>query len=92
MIDPASEDFTGHVAIELDVLAPTKVLWLNADEIAVDEAAVTAGGRRLAATPITPREDYLGLRLATELPAGKATVTIRYRGKSPAIARSISSS
>src|SRR5882672_4337891 len=82
VIDPASEDFTGHVAIELDVLAPTKVLWLNAEEIAVDEAAVTAGGRRLAATPITPRKDYLGLRLATELPAGKATVAIRYRGKS----------
>ena len=82
MIDPASEDFTGHVAIELDVLAPTKVLWLNADEIAVDEAVVTASGRRLAATPITPRKDYLGLRLATELPAGKATITIQYRGKS----------
>ena len=82
VIDPASEDFTGHVAIELDVLAPTRLLWLNANEIAVDDAAVTAGGRRLAATPITPRKDYLGLRLATELPAGKATVTIRYRGKS----------
>ncbi|HEV7555257.1 MAG TPA: M1 family aminopeptidase [Kofleriaceae bacterium] len=82
VIDPASEDFTGQVAIELDVLAPTKVLWLNANEIAVDEAAVTVGGRRLAATPITPRKDYLGLRLATELPAGKASVTIRYRGKS----------
>ena len=82
MIDPASEDFTGYVAIELDVLAPTKILWMNADEIAVDEAAVTAGGRRLAATPIAPRKGYLGLRLATELPAGKATVTIRYRGKS----------
>jgi alanyl aminopeptidase len=52
VIDPASADFTGHVAIELDVLAPTKVLWLNADEIAVDEAAVTAGGRPLAATPV----------------------------------------
>jgi alanyl aminopeptidase len=82
VIDPTSEDFTGRVAIELDVLAPTKVLWLNANEIAVDEAAVTAGGRRLAATPITPRKDYLGLRLATELPAGEATITIRYRGKS----------
>jgi alanyl aminopeptidase len=81
-IDPASEDFTGRVAIELDVLAPTKLLWLNADEITVDEAAITAGGRRLAATPITPRKDYLGLRLATELPAGKATVAIRYHGKS----------
>ena len=81
VIDPASEDFTGHVAIELDVLAPTTVLWLNADEIAVDEAAVTAGGRRLAATPITARKDYLGLRLATGCPR-QDTVTIRYRGKS----------
>jgi alanyl aminopeptidase len=81
-IDPASEDFTGRVAIELEVLAPTSLLWLNAEEIAVDEAAVTAGGRRVAATPVATRKDYLGLGLATELPIGKATVAIRYRGKS----------
>jgi len=83
VIETGSEDFPGNVTIDLDVVAPTKVLWLNANEIAVDEAAVTAGGRRLVATPITAHKDYLGLVLATELPAGKATVAIRYRGKSP---------
>jgi hypothetical protein len=65
VIDPASEGFTGHVTIEVDVLLPTKVLWLNANELAVDEATVTAGGRRIAATPVTGK-DYLGLRFASE--------------------------
>src|ERR1043166_2256413 len=82
VIDPASADFTGQVASQLDGLAATQVLWLNADEIAVDEAAITDGGRRFAATPITTTKSFLGLRFAAELPAGKATVAIRYRGKS----------
>src|SRR3954469_13754417 len=56
VIDPASEGFTGRVAIELEVLAPTVLLWLNADEIAVDEATVIAGGRSIAATPITHKD------------------------------------
>src|SRR2546423_12759422 len=34
-IDPASEDFTGKIDIDVEVTAPTKVVWLNQEEIKI---------------------------------------------------------
>src|SRR4051812_5963384 len=81
VLDPASEDFSGVITTELDVLKPTKVLWLNADEITVDKATIKVGNDEIAATPIPVKKSYLGFSFAKEIPAGKATLSIRYRGK-----------
>src|SRR5215468_5612843 len=45
VLDPVSEDFTGRITTTLDVTKPTRVLWLNALEITVDDAAITVGGK-----------------------------------------------
>ena len=57
------------------------VLWLNADEITVDEATLNANGTLLVAKAITPKKGYLGLVFDRPLPVGKATLAISYRGK-----------
>ncbi|MEO6777100.1 MAG: M1 family metallopeptidase [Kofleriaceae bacterium] len=80
-LDPQSEDFRGKITTELEILQPTPVLWLNADEITVDEATLDAGGTLLVAKAITPKKGYLGLVFDRPLPVGKATLAIAYRGK-----------
>ncbi|MCE9573934.1 MAG: M1 family metallopeptidase [Deltaproteobacteria bacterium] len=80
-LDPAAEDFTGTITIAVAVDAPTQVLWLNATEITVDKATVTAGGAEVAARVVETPKDFLGLALAHPIGAGAATVTIQYRGK-----------
>ncbi|MBX3161725.1 MAG: ERAP1-like C-terminal domain-containing protein [Deltaproteobacteria bacterium] len=82
-IDPASEDFTGTIAFDLEVKRETRVLWLNADEeIAVDKVVLEGGGGPIAVTQVTPKpKEYLGLVLARPLAAGTAKLTITYRGK-----------
>jgi alanyl aminopeptidase len=80
-IDPASEDFRGTIAMPLELAAPARVLWLNAKEITVDAATFEVGGKPIAARPIAQHKDYLGLVPAEPLAAGKATLTIKYRGK-----------
>src|SRR3569623_1718634 len=80
-LDPASEDFKGKITTELDITEAQPVIWLNADEITVDEATVNANGTLLVAKAITPKKGYLGLVFDRPLPVGKATMTISYRGK-----------
>jgi alanyl aminopeptidase len=80
-LDPASEDFKGKITTELDIAQASPVLWLNADEITVDEATVNANGTLLVAKAITPKKGYLGLVFDRPLPVGKATMSISYRGK-----------
>ncbi|HEV7558381.1 MAG TPA: M1 family metallopeptidase, partial [Kofleriaceae bacterium] len=81
VLDPNIEDFTGRIVTQLEVTKPTRVLWLNALEITVDDATITVNGQRIAAKAITPKKAYLGLVFQSEVPAGKGTLDIRYRGK-----------
>ncbi|HET9991181.1 MAG TPA: M1 family aminopeptidase, partial [Kofleriaceae bacterium] len=80
-LDPASEDFHGKITTELEIAQATNVLWLNADEIIVDEATINANGTLLVAKPFAPKKGYLGLVFDRALPLGKATLAIAYRGK-----------
>ena len=75
-LDPASEDFTGTITTQVEVLQPTTVIWLNAHEITVDKATI---GDKPARAVVSG--DYLALVVDTALPAGKTTMTIAYRGK-----------
>jgi alanyl aminopeptidase len=80
-LDPSREDFSGAIAIELEVLAPTQVLWLNATEITVESAILEWAGAQLTARPISEHEELLGLAFAAPLQPGRGKLAIRYRGK-----------
>src|SRR3954454_9847066 len=80
-VDPAKDDFEGSIQIRVDVRKPAKVVWLNANQLAVKTASVTVGTKRIGATAIDGGKDFIGLDLESELPAGKATIDVAYTGR-----------
>jgi len=75
------ENFTGDETIAIRVLKPTSTIVLNAAEITLAEATITAGGKTQTAK-VTPDEEKQMATLAFEQPltAGSATLHIRYTG------------
>ena len=49
-IDPARETFEGSVSIDVELRAPTSVIWLNAKNLTIGSAFI-AQGRRGASRP-----------------------------------------
>ena len=80
-IDPASEDFTGTITTELEIIAPMTTLWLDAKELVVDDATFVVGSERIAARAIYGDKEYVGLVLPKQLAPGRATLSTKYRGK-----------
>src|SRR5579863_3079155 len=79
-LNPGATAFSGSVQIEVDVAKPTSLIWMNGTGIQIEDAKVTSGGKTTPATVVPGGTDFLGLRLANEVPAGAATIAIRYRG------------
>ncbi|MBK9033001.1 MAG: ERAP1-like C-terminal domain-containing protein [Myxococcales bacterium] len=80
-VDPARPSFTGEVAIELAVAAPTDVVWLHAAELTIDDATVEVDGVAAPAIIVPDRaHQRVGLWLARPLPVGSARARLRYRG------------
>jgi alanyl aminopeptidase len=79
-VDPASEDFIGHVIIRVTLAAPTDRIWLNADELEITSAryqlANTSAPLALAATG----DQMLAFGFARMVPAGEVTLAIDYTG------------
>jgi alanyl aminopeptidase len=80
-LDPKQVPFTGAIAIKVDVKQPLQIIWLNASQIDVQQASLTAGGKAYAAKAIPGGTDFLGLQFATPLPTGPAEIKIDYTGK-----------
>jgi puromycin-sensitive aminopeptidase len=79
--DLAEATFAGTVHIEVEVVDPTALVVLNAIELELDEAWVTVDERRLDAEVALDEEaERASLQLPEALPAGPATVSIRFRG------------
>ena len=79
-LDPSKADFTGTIQIALQVQKPVQTLWLNAHQIKVLEATITAGGKPMTATVVAGGEDYLGFQFPAQIPSGQAEIKISYQG------------
>ena len=75
-IDPATEVFTGSITIDIEASAQLDVLWLNANEIEIDDAKIDD----VATKPVYEKQ-VVGLVPAKAIAPGKHTVRIKYRGK-----------
>jgi alanyl aminopeptidase len=80
-LDPESAPFTGRVRIEVALVRPAARVWLNAKGLTVSEALVTAGGRTLRAEPSLVDDEFLVLDLPEPVPAGAATLDLRFSGR-----------
>jgi alanyl aminopeptidase len=80
-LDPKQTPFSGMLAIKVDVKQPVQTIWLNASQIDVQQATLTAGGKRYAAKAVPGSDDFLGLQFDAPLPTGPAEIKIDYTGK-----------
>jgi puromycin-sensitive aminopeptidase len=83
--DLAAARFGGSVAVEVEVTEPTDTVVLNAAELDIDEAWVEVGGGRAdgrieATASVDDTTERATLALDSTLPAGSATVQLRFRG------------
>ncbi len=79
-LDPAKNDFAGSISIRLNVKRAMSVLWLNANQIKVQNATLTAGGKSFPAKTLAGGEDFLGFAFDSPIPAGAAEMKIDYTG------------
>jgi cytosol alanyl aminopeptidase len=80
-IDPALDSFTGWARIDVELSKPTKVLWVNAKDLAPGESSVSWQGRTLSAKASLAGGEFLGLALDSPIGPGPAIISIRYQGK-----------
>jgi puromycin-sensitive aminopeptidase len=70
------------VEVDVEVAVATREVVLNAIELRIDEAFVTAGGvRHDARVDLDEESERATLHLDVELPPGEALVSLRFRGQ-----------
>lgn len=79
-IDPRAPTFRGTVGIDLEVLQPTTVVWLNATELTVDSAKLEAAGGAFVPRVVPGGDDFVGFVFDRAVAPGKARLTVSYRG------------
>ena len=79
-IVPTQERFTGHLVIHVEIGRPTEFFWLNAKRLDIRSATLVAGGKTFVAKTVPGGHDYVGLRFAATVPAGRAVLTFDYDG------------
>src|SRR5215831_1786367 len=80
-LSPDKDEFAGSIRIQIKLNRPTRVIWLNANRIAVQESEVAAAGKTLPAKPQPEGNDFLALHFDSPVPAGVAEIHMRYTGK-----------
>ena len=80
-IVPGEDSFSGTIEIDLDVLAPTSMIWLNAQDLTVQAVEARVHGGALSGRVVPQPKDYLGIALSSPLPAGDATLRLSYSGR-----------
>ena len=79
-LDPHAATFRGRVGIDLEILEPTRVLWVNATDLAVDQVHVD-DGKATRIGRVTPGgADFVGFVFERALLPGNARLTVDYRG------------
>jgi cytosol alanyl aminopeptidase len=73
--------FNGRVEIDVNLVKPASLIWLNATDIRIHSASVTAAGKSETAAVEPGNQNFIGLRLPAEIAAGPAKIRIEYEGK-----------
>ena len=76
-----NDSFGGDEVIEVKVATPTPKIVLNAAEIEFDDVTIDAGGKSQKATVTTDETNEMAtLAVANPIPAGSATIRIKFTG------------
>jgi len=82
LLDPRADDFSGDVAIDVNLDAPTRRIWLHGKGLVVSKAiATTAAGNVVAGDYAEVlKSGVSAISFAEELPAGVITLQLQYSG------------
>ena len=79
--DLKAATFAGRETIDVIIKQPTKTVTLNSAEITFDSvSAMTAGKRQTATVSLDKDKEQATFTFADSLPAGKATLSVEYKG------------
>ncbi len=78
---PDAPAFSGIVEIDLQLRAATSEIWLNASNLTIREARLTAGRDTLSGRVMSEGKDLAGFAFEHPVPAGAATLRIVFEGK-----------
>jgi len=79
-IDPARESFEGSVSVDVELRAPTSIVWLNAKNLVIESAFITQGGLERPARLVPSSVERIGIDGGQPL-VGPATIRIAYQGR-----------
>ena len=81
-VEPDRGEFSGSVAVRVQVREPVRAITLHALELAVPRAVVEAGGARFPAhISLDPDSETITLTPDREVPAGPAALTLDFAGR-----------
>jgi puromycin-sensitive aminopeptidase len=81
-VEPDRGEFSGSVAVRVQVREPVRAITLHALELSIPHAEVEAGGARLPAhVSVDPDSETLTLAPDREVPAGPAVLTLDFAGR-----------
>lgn len=78
---PEADTFSGVIDIDVDLMTPTDVIWLNATRITVSEATARTGSEVVPATIREGGKDFIGLAFPKPVQSGKARLHLTYKGE-----------
>src|SRR5436853_6868707 len=80
---PDQPTFSGAVAIDARVVAPTRVVWLSATGLTITQAMLGGEPARVIGAPggaVPDTTDFIGLTLDRDLEPGPLSITVTYTG------------
>jgi aminopeptidase N len=77
---PTQDSFQGKIDIELEVAEATSLIWLNATELKVSSAQLSAGGSTRAARIVPGGTDFVGFAFDAPVAPGAARLSVTYSG------------
>lgn len=80
-LSPLEPTFSGSIEIALNIQQATDTIWLNANKLDIGDAGIRISGQWLPATVLPGGDDFVGFHFGSSLPAGTATMEIKYSGR-----------
>lgn len=77
---PTQDTFQGKIDIELEVAEASSLIWLNATELKVSSAQLSAGGSTVAARIVPGGADFVGFAFDKPVAPGAARLSVSYEG------------
>ena len=77
---PGEDQFTGSIAIELEISEPVPTVWVHGRSLVFEKATFRIAGRDEPAQATPASDDFVAFTTGSILPAGHATLQIAYSG------------